>query len=562
MLSAFTILLPVASAKYVSSLVSQQDDLGGAPAFLGSFAPLLALIAIVICFPTFVGLLEERHDIRAECAGLVRSFRSTNRLNGLRYFDRPRLHNDIRLAVEEFPNAARSMFSSLSGVLQGIISLTGLAAYMLSVNASVALGIALAMSLTLVGSLMAGKVRADAIEAAMPHERYRQYLMFLATSALPAPEVTAFGMRSRLGELLLSELTVQRRKEFCHNRLAAIYQILGYVGTLVILASIVRLLILDDIKNAIDAAELSGLAVALLMSSSAAVTLGSGLGSVLENVAIGRHLVRFESLPHSVSIGGSIRAKTRDPFTVEFVDVWFRYSADRPYVVRGLSGRIEAGSSVAVVGANGSGKTTLMKLIARLYDVDSGQVLINDAPIDEYALDTLRASIAVLFQDYQKYDLSLRDNIRLMDNSIDDLVISNVCAQVGLMLNSGRLSLDMKISRAFGDADFGFDLSGGQWQRVAAARVLVRKSNLVILDEPSASLDPDAEAVFFSELRYHVPDATIITVSHRLSHTSLVDEIWVMDDGQVVERGHHSDLLALGGHYARMFELQGHSGVT
>lgn len=500
--------------------------------------------------------------MHAEHSGLVRSLRSAERLNGLRYFDSPMMHDKILLSIQGFADACKSTFGSAIVVAQGTISIVGLTVYMLSVSATLVAGIASAISFTMIGSLMAGKTKADGVVAVMAHDRYRRYLMFLATSAPTAAEVTAFGMRSGLGDAIVTELEAQRSKEFQYSRRSAAFQVSGYLVTLVVLAIVVQRLIRSETGMGIDAADLGGLVIAIVMTGASAVTFGSALGSLLESVAVARQLQAFEALPPAVSIGGTLDARNARALSVEFVGVWFRYSPDQSWVIRGLSGRIEAGSSVAIVGANGCGKSTMMKLLAKLYEVDRGRVLLDEIPIDTYSLSSLRASICVLFQDYQRYDMTLRENVRLLDGSIEDDLIFDVCDRVDLDVSSLSTGLDLQISRAFGDGEYGFDLSGGQWQRVAAARVLVRTSNLLILDEPSASLDPDAEAAFFSELRHNVPDATIITISHRLSHTALADKIWVMDDGRIVEEGSHADLLDRGGHYARMFLRQGHPFAT
>ena len=556
-LGLITILMPIVSSRYIASLTSARElQLSALSA--RSFIPLVLVVAGMTCLPPLVSLFQAKHAIKAEHSGLIRSLRSAERLNGLRYFDSPMMHDKILLSVQGFADACKSTFGSVIVIAQGAIAIVGLTIYMLSISFTVVLGIAVAMSFTLIGSLMAGKTEADGVVAVIPHDRYRRYLMFLATSAPTAEEVTAFGMRPGLGSAIVTELGTQRSKEFRYSLRATALQLSGYVGTLIVLTIVVQRLIGSETGMGIDTADLGGLVIAIVMTGAAAMTFGSALGSLLESVAVARQLQEFEALPPAVSIGGDLDTGDTRSFSVELVDVWFRYAPEQPWVMRGLSGRIEAGSSVAIVGANGCGKSTMMKLLAKLYEVDSGRVLVDGIPIDAYSLNSIRSSVCVLFQDYQRYDMTLRENIRLMDESIEDDLIMDVCDRVDLDVSRRSTGLDLRISRAFGEDEYGFDLSGGQWQRVAAARVLVRQASLLILDEPSASLDPDAEAAFFADLRRNVPDATIITVSHRLSHTALADKIWVMDGGRIVEQGTHADLLDLGGHYARMFLLQGH----
>jgi ATP-binding cassette, subfamily B, bacterial len=236
---------------------------------------------------------------------------------------------------------------------------------------------------------------------------------------------------------------------------------------------------------------------------------------------------------------------------IEFRDVRFAYPGSRRPVLDGLSLRIQAGSSLAIVGQNGAGKTTLAKLLCRLYDPQAGAVLADGADLRDLDLDGWRARTAAVFQDYVRYELPLRDNVA--PGGAPD---ADVLAALDQARATGLAELDTILSRAYGG---GTDLSGGQWQRVALARALcaVRLgAGVVILDEPTAQLDVRGEAEVFDRILEATRGCTTILVSHRFSTVRHADRICVLEAGKVVELGSHDELMARGGRYRTMFDLQ------
>ncbi|WP_328491987.1 ABC transporter ATP-binding protein/permease [Streptomyces sp. NBC_00414] len=244
---------------------------------------------------------------------------------------------------------------------------------------------------------------------------------------------------------------------------------------------------------------------------------------------------------------------------IAFESVDFTYPGTAEPVLRGLDLSIPAGASVALVGANGSGKTTLIKLLARLYEPDAGRITADGADVREREARQWRRGISVVFQDFVKYPLTLRDNVAIGDPDLgaDQGELERVldlAGGAGLLRTLGA-GWDTVLSRQFAG---GADLSAGQWQRVALARALLaaRTGALLVLDEPTAHLDARAEAAFFDRFLTVSGGATTILVSHRFSGVRKADLIHVMDAGRIVESGTHDELMALGGRYARMYRLQ------
>src|SRR5262249_42172551 len=227
-------------------------------------------------------------------------------------------------------------------------------------------------------------------------------------------------------------------------------------------------------------------------------------------------------------------------------------ATDAPsFVLDGFDLTIPAGSSLAIVGQNGAGKTTLAKLLCRLYDPQSGTIEIDGADLRTLELGAWRGRLSAVFQDFIRFELSLRDNVA--PAGAPDHVIRDALDAAGA---SGLADLDTVLSRAY---DGGTDLSGGQWQRVALARALcavAMGAGVVLLDEPTAQLDVRGEAEVFDRILEATRGCTTILVSHRFSTVRHADRICVLEAGRVVELGSHDELMAHGGRYRRMFDLQ------
>jgi ATP-binding cassette, subfamily B, bacterial len=243
--------------------------------------------------------------------------------------------------------------------------------------------------------------------------------------------------------------------------------------------------------------------------------------------------------------------------SIDFDNVSFTYPGGKEPAVDGLNLHIHAGELIALVGENGAGKSTLVKLLLRFYDTDRGAVRVGGVNLKDVHPEDLRSRIGVLFQDYANYELTVRDNVMMgRPNAApdDDRVMEALRrSRSEWLVKKMPNGLDSKVGRLF---EGGHDLSGGEWQRLALARIMYRNADIWILDEPTSSLDPEAEAAIFAELKENLRGRIGIVISHRFSTVRIADRIAVIVDGRVSEFGTHEELLRSDGRYAQLFELQ------
>ncbi len=265
----------------------------------------------------------------------------------------------------------------------------------------------------------------------------------------------------------------------------------------------------------------------------------------------------FEMKPIVVSRpdGRKVPRPIRQGF--EFKNVSFAYPGTERRVLKNFNFSLRPGERIALIGENGQGKTTVVKLITRLYDPTEGQILLDGVDLREYALDDLHQEMGVIFQDFMRYEMTVRENIGVgrveiphSESDIEEAAEKSLAASVVAKLGGGY---DQMLGRRF---ESGVDLSGGEWQRIALARAYLRDAQLLILDEPTAALDARSELEVFERFAELTLGKMALLISHRFSTVRMADRIVVLAGGQLVEEGNHSQLLALGGQYAEMFEMQ------
>jgi ATP-binding cassette subfamily B protein len=282
--------------------------------------------------------------------------------------------------------------------------------------------------------------------------------------------------------------------------------------------------------------------------------LANTLGKLEEIVPLAKCYFEILNIKDDMTYGDKV-LDLSDKFEIEFKNVSFKYPSSDNYALKNINIKINNGENLAVVGRNGSGKTTFIKLLCRLYDVTDGEILINCINIKEYTKDSLLALYSVVFQDFKIFSTTLAQNISASENYDSDKLYdaldkANIKDRVLDMEHKEKTYLYKDIDKS------GVEISGGEAQKLALARALYKDAPVVILDEPTAALDPIAENEIYSRFNSFVQNKTAIYISHRLSSCAFCDNIAVFDSAQLVEFGTHNDLLNSSGKYSELWNAQ------
>ena len=391
-----------------------------------------------------------------------------------------------------------------------------------------------------------------------PERRQLDYLRQVGASVDTAKEVKIFNLhrflieryRSLAEQLYRANRALARRRAIWGTLLAA----LGTLGYYVAYAYIAW----RTIRGDFSIGDLTFLAASFLRLRQLLEGLLIGFSQVAGQALYLDDLFSFFQIkPEIASRPGALSVPRPITHGFVFEDVGFRYPDAEQWAVRHLDFELHAGEVLALVGENGAGKTTLVKLLARLYDPDEGRILLDGRDLRDYDLDELRANMGVIFQDFVRYHLSAGENVGVgRVESMHDRAKIQAAARRALadeVIEALPHGYDQMIGRRFKQ---GVDLSGGQWQKLAIARAYLRDAQVMILDEPTAALDARAEFEVFQRFKELSERRTAVLISHRFSSVRMADRILVLADGRIEASGSHAELMAQGGRYAELFELQ------
>jgi len=528
-----------------------------------SLATIWRLLALEMALAFVNDLLGRLNNL---CDSLLGD-RFTNRLNmalmhhaaqlDLQSFEDPAFYDKLARAREQ-TGAKLAIFISALTLFQDMVTIAVLSVG-LAVFSTWLIGLLL---IAVIPSLFGeGRLRTLAysiLYRMTPERRLLDYLRFLGASAQTVKEVKIFGLNSHL-ESIYADVSDQIDKENAKvsTRRAAFGSLLSVVSIGSYYAGYVRLILLA-VAGAISIGTFTFLTGSFNRCRQCVDRVTENLNGLSENIMLLKDLFDFfklEPVLRSPVAPRPIPSVVRRG--LEFRNVSFSYPGMEAPVLRHVSFRLAPTETVALVGQNGAGKTTIVKLATRLYDPTAGEILLDGVDIREYKLEDLRRVIGVIFQDFVQYDMTVRENIGFGD-------VGNLC-DAERVESAARASgaaefidkFPQRYSQLIGQRfDGGKGLSGGQWQKIALARAYMRKASLIILDEPTASLDAQAEYETFRHFTALSGGRMAILISHRFSTVRMANRILVLADGQLQEQGTHEELVALAGRYAELFELQ------
>lgn len=391
-----------------------------------------------------------------------------------------------------------------------------------------------------------------------PYRRELEYLRFLGASRESAKEIKMFGLGAFLTEryAALSERFYQEQRALGVRRAMA-GSALALVGALGYYAAY-AVVLHRTLSGALTIGAMTFLAGTFLRSRTSLQVIFSGLSGVADQAMFLTSLFDFLAVPPGIATrAGARRAPRPIRRGLEFRHVSFRYHGSDRLVLRDVNFALAPGERLALVGENGAGKTTVVKLMTRLYDPTDGVVLLDGVDLREYDLDDLRREVGVIFQDFVRFEMRVRENIGLgsVEHLADAARVQRAAekSRAADVVSRLPLAYEQMLGRVFSG---GVELSGGEWQKIALSRAYMRDPQVLILDEPTAALDARAEYEVFRSFADIARDRMAVLISHRFSTVRMADRILVLEQGEVREQGTHHELLGRAGRYAELFRIQ------
>jgi ATP-binding cassette subfamily B protein len=476
----------------------------------------------------------------------------------LSYFENAQFYDKLENARREAGYRPGQMVTQLFGLLRSTVTLVSVIGVLASLSWWLVL---LVVAVSIPSFIYQAKYSGQffsLLTGRAPEQRRLNYLGYLLTTDSPVKELRIFGLHG-------TQLERYRQifaKFYKENRSLTIRRTssqfaLGALGTVVSGLTYIYV-VLEVIAGRITVGGLTLYYQAFQQSQSQVSNILSGIGSTYENSLFLSNLFAFLAYAPELPVRPDplpVPEPIREGIVLDHVS--FRYPGTEKWVLEDISFTIRPGETVALVGANGAGKTTLVKLLSRLYDPTEGRITIDGIDIKEFDPGELRSHVGVIFQDYVKYQLTAGENIGFgrIEAAADTGRIERSAVEAGAdaVIASLPQGYDTPLGRWFQD---GQELSIGQWQKVALARAFMRDADLLILDEPTSSLDVRSEYEVFQAFDELTQGKMAVLISHRFSTVRMAARIVVIEDGRVIENGSHDELLLRGGRYAELFDMQ------
>ena len=544
----------------------------GRPGVSASHVIVLAMILAAVGLVTATVSYAQRYvgaELRLRLGLLAqdRVYRAINSFPGLSRFESPSFSDKLQLVQQIAGGTASSFVSSVLGVGQTLITAVSLGIALYVISPAMAGLVAASAAPAIWAQVRNSRRQADLTWRTTPASRRQMFYGRLLFDQAAAKEVRLFGLGDFLRGRMLAEMrSINRRQRLLNRQVLRVQSLLALLSSLIAGGGLIW--VVGQVSGGrLPVGDVTMFAIAVLGVQGSISGLVNSLAQLAQTTLLFGHYGDIVSSGPDLPLAQPPQPLPALRRGIEVRDVWFRYDADHPWVLRGLSMFIPCGESAAVVGLNGAGKSTLVKLLCRFYDPERGSILWDGVDIRDVAPSALRQRMGTVFQDYMRYDLTAAENIGMGDLARlgDHGPVREAAEHAGADAAISRLpqGYDTLLSRMFLPAanqespETGVVLSGGQWQRLALARGLMRADrDLLILDEPSSGLDAEAEHAIQRELRDLRAGRTSVLISHRLSSVRDAGVIYVLSGGRVAEQGTHEELMTVGGEYRRLFMLQ------
>jgi ATP-binding cassette subfamily B protein len=515
-----------------------------------------AVVAMAAC-ERVLSLIRQIVGARLGIDINVRILEKAERLS-LRHFEDAEFYDKLTRARREASSRPLSLINSNFQVVRHALTLAGYVALLIGFSGWMALAVLVATIPAFIAEARFSGAAFRLRNWRSPDSRRLTYLEYVLANDEHAKEVKLFG----LGPLLLGRYKRLAETFYEDDRRLALRRTLWGYG-LSLLSTVVfygcyALIVAATVRGRLTLGEMTLYLVAFRQGQQSFQSILTALGSMYEDTLYMTNLFDFFAIPTDAPRAVGPVGTVREEEGVRFDGVGFKYPGGDKWALRGIDVFVPKGQSLALVGENGAGKTTFIKLLAGLYEPTEGRVLLDGRDIRTWDEAKLRSRIGVIFQDFNEYQLALRENVGFgsVDHLADDLRVNRAVDQGGAkeLVSGLTAGIETQLGRWFRE---GVELSGGQWQKVALARAFMREeADILILDEPTAALDAESEHAVFQRFKALAAGRTTILISHRFPTVRMADRILVIEAGVVVEDGSHAELIAAGRRYARLFGLQ------
>lgn len=529
-----------------------------------AFGHILFFISLAVGVAFFAALSRSVSSVVSEAQAALVSDHILDLLHAksieadLEYYENPKYYDTLHRAQNDAPFRPTRIVNSLVQIGQSSLSLVAV----FGLIASLSWIVALALTITAVPTALVRLAYSDKTyrwqRACTAKERKTWYFHWLLTSDSHAKEIRLF----ELGPLFIKRYH-NLRKELRTERLSitarrsAADLMAQTIGVVAIFGGFV-FIVQRAFQGSITLGDLVMYFGALQQGQSFLSSLLNGFAGLYEDNLFLTTLYEFLDLKPAVKESlNPVPVPNKMKDGISFEHVGFCYPDQGTRVLEDINLHISSGQVIALVGENGSGKTTLIKLLCRLYDPTDGRIALDGIDLRDLRISDLRKEISVVFQDYTHYNLTARENIWFgsVDTAVDteDILQAAECSGADRVIGRLDKGYETILGKWFED---GTELSIGEWQKVALARAFLRDSQLIVLDEPTSSLDPKAEDEIFKKFRKLAAGRTAVIISHRLSTVRAADCIYFLKGGRIVENGSHDTLMSLDGEYAQLFKIQ------